>query len=105
MRRLWSLWSMSLSNLLPLLLWCTRGGCCWCGVASRRQLSWQFPAGKVEPEESREAAAVREAQEETGMRVIARELLGERVHPANGQLMSYTACDVLSDTAHGARRG
>ncbi|WP_327255841.1 NUDIX hydrolase [Streptomyces sp. NBC_01244] len=64
------------------------------------QLSWQFPAGKVEPEESREAAAVREAQEETGLQVIARELLGERVHPATGRLVSYTACDVLSGTAH-----
>lgn len=31
-------------------------------------LSWQFPAGKVEPGESREAAAVREAHEETGVR-------------------------------------
>ncbi|MGW0748003.1 NUDIX hydrolase [Streptomyces sp. NPDC002587] len=63
-------------------------------------LSWQFPAGKVEPDESREAAAVREAQEETGLRVVAREVLGERVHPATGWLMSYTACDVLSGTAY-----
>lgn len=63
-------------------------------------LSWQLPAGKAEVGESCEAAAVREAQEETGLRVVARGLLGERVHPATSRLMSYTACDVLSGTAY-----
>ncbi|MFI1885333.1 NUDIX hydrolase [Streptomyces jumonjinensis] len=67
---------------------------------SEGQLSWQFPAGKVEPGESRENAAVRETHEETGLKVNALELLGERVHPVTGRLMSYTACEVVSGTAH-----
>lgn len=44
-------------------------------------LSWQFPAGKVEQGETREDAAVRETQEETGLTVAAVKLLGERIHP------------------------
>ncbi|MFE3644270.1 NUDIX hydrolase [Streptomyces sp. NPDC059169] len=67
---------------------------------SEGQLSWQFPAGEVEPGEAREAAAVRETQEETGLDVVAVKLLGERVHPKTGRLMSYTACDVVDGTAH-----
>lgn len=45
---------------------------------SEGQLSWQFPASEVEPGEAREAAAVRETQEETGLTVEAIQLLGER---------------------------
>jgi 8-oxo-dGTP diphosphatase len=67
---------------------------------SEGQLSWQFPAGEVEPGEAREDAAVRETQEETGLDVAAVKLLGERVHPKTGRLMSYTACDVLGGTAY-----
>ncbi|MFI0715415.1 NUDIX hydrolase [Streptomyces inhibens] len=67
---------------------------------SEGKLSWQFPAGEVEPGETREDAAVRETKEETGLNVSAVKLLGERVHPATGRLMSYTACVVLSGTAH-----
>ncbi len=67
---------------------------------SEGQLSWQFPAGEVEPGESREDAAVRETQEETGLDVAAVKPLGERVHPKTGRLMSYTACEVVGGTAH-----
>ncbi|TXS56195.1 NUDIX hydrolase [Streptomyces sp. t39] len=64
------------------------------------QLSWQFPAGEVEPGGEREAAAVRESQEETGLTVEAVKLLGERVHPKAGRLMPYTACQILGGKAH-----
>ncbi|MEU5157896.1 NUDIX hydrolase [Glycomyces sp. NPDC021274] len=67
---------------------------------SEGKLSWQFPAGEVEPGETREDAAVRETKEETGLNVSAVKLLGERVHPATGRLMSYTACEAVSGTAH-----
>ncbi|MFD4135628.1 NUDIX hydrolase [Streptomyces goshikiensis] len=67
---------------------------------SEGQLSWQFPAGEVEPGEDREDAAVRETQEETGLDVEAVKLLGERVHPATGRLMSYTACEVVGGSAY-----
>lgn len=67
---------------------------------SEGQLSWQFPAGEVEPGEAREDAAVRETMEETGLDAAAVKLLGERVHPATGRLMSYTACEVVGGAAH-----
>ncbi|MCX4632439.1 NUDIX hydrolase [Streptomyces sp. NBC_01443] len=65
-------------------------------------LSWQFPAGKVEPGEAWEDAAVRETKEETGLDVSVIEALGERVHPATGRLMAYAACDVVAGSAHAA---
>ncbi|MFJ8473106.1 NUDIX hydrolase [Kitasatospora sp. NPDC094011] len=66
---------------------------------SEGQLSWQFPAGEIEAGESPEEAAVRETAEETGLEVAAVKLLGERVHPKTGRLMSYTAGEVVSATA------
>ncbi|WP_423834348.1 NUDIX hydrolase [Streptomyces manipurensis] len=67
---------------------------------SEGQLSWQFPAGEVEPNEALEDAAVRETQEETGLAVKAVKLLGERIHPATGRQMSYTACEAVGGNAH-----
>jgi 8-oxo-dGTP diphosphatase len=64
------------------------------------ELMWQFPAGAIEPGESAEQAAVRETEEETGLAVEAVKLLGERVHPKTGRLMSYTACEPISGEAH-----
>lgn len=67
---------------------------------SEGQLSWQFPAGEVELGEAREDAAVRETKEETGLDVAAVKLLGQRIHPKTGRLMSYTACKVAVGTAY-----
>jgi len=63
-------------------------------------LSWQFPAGQIEPGESPEDAAVRETFEETGLVVAARRVLGDRVHPATKRQMFYVAADGLAGTAH-----
>ncbi|MEU8433815.1 NUDIX hydrolase [Streptomyces sp. NPDC029216] len=67
---------------------------------SEGRLFWQFPAGGVEPGEAREEAAVRETGEEAGLAVEAVRLLGERVHPDTGRLVSYTACEVTGGHAH-----
>lgn len=66
---------------------------------SEGELMWQFPAGQIEDGEVAEEAAVRETVEETGLVVAATKLLGERVHPKTGRLMSYTACEPLQGEA------
>lgn len=66
---------------------------------SEGELMWQFPAGQIEDGEAAEEAAVRETVEETGLVVAATKLLGERIHPKTGRLMSYTACEPLQGVA------
>ena len=63
---------------------------------SEGTLSWQFPAGAIEPGESPEQAAVRETQEETGLLVTTTKNLGHRTHPTTGRTMIYIACDLVS---------
>ncbi|WP_406132079.1 NUDIX hydrolase [Streptomyces sp. NBC_00989] len=65
-------------------------------------LVWALPGGTVEPAETAEQAAVREALEETGLTVEAVEKLGERVHPDTGRRIAYVACRILAGTAHPA---
>ncbi|MFD7310652.1 NUDIX hydrolase [Promicromonospora sp. NPDC059942] len=67
---------------------------------SEGSLSWQFPAGAVEPGETFEQAEVRETAEEAGLTVRAVKVLGERVHPNTGRMMGYVACDVVSGEAY-----
>lgn len=52
---------------------------------------WTFIAGKIEPGESPADAAVREVEEETGLRIRAGGVIGRRVHPQTGRTMVYMA--------------
>jgi 8-oxo-dGTP diphosphatase len=62
-------------------------------------LCWQFPGQAVEPGQSVEEAAIREASQRTGMAFAARKVLGGRVHPQTGDRLLYVACDLVSRTA------
>jgi len=54
---------------------------------------WTFIAGEQDAvkDENPADTAVREVKEETGLRVQAGEVIGERVHPATGRTMIYIA--------------
>lgn len=67
--------------------------------AKEGRLSWQFPAGEVEPGETAEQAAVRETLEEVGLTVRSTKRLGARVHPNTGRNMIYVACEVVAGAA------
>jgi len=60
---------------------------------------WAFIAGKIEPAESPEQAAVREVEEETGLLVRAAGVLGQRIHPQTGRTLVYVAAEPVHGTA------
>lgn len=56
------------------------------------RLSWQFPAGEMVSGETVPDTAEREVREETGVRVAARQVIGDRIHPLTGRWMFYVTC-------------
>ena len=58
---------------------------------------WTFIAGEQEPGERIEDTAIREVKEETGLRVQAGEVIGQRVHPKTGRTMIY----LIATPTHG----
>jgi len=74
-------------------------------LVAEGQLSWQFPAGKVEPGETTEDAAVRETFEEVGLTIAVVDDLGGRTHPLTGRSVRYFGCEVLAGAAYPAAVG
>ncbi len=52
---------------------------------------WTFIAGEIEPGERPADAAIREVEEETGLRVQSGDVIGRRIHPQTGREMIYVA--------------
>lgn len=69
-------------------------------------LKWEFPGGKIEPDESREACLAREVQEELGITIrISQQLTAVKHHNGDFALTLYPfVCDlaggVLLPTEH-----
>lgn len=65
------------------------------------KLTWAFPGGVMEGEESEEEAVVREAREEVGLDIKVEKKLPERKHPNTLVEISYFECKLNSsnDTA------
>jgi mutator protein MutT len=61
---------------------------------------WEFPGGKIEEGESPRAAATRECQEETGLRVRASHclLVHQQAYDHATITLHFIACDLCDDT-------
>ncbi len=60
--------------------------------------AWAFPSGTVEPGESIEAAAKREAMEEIGVTVKPLKTFAVRDLPENGVTLHFVLCDLVEGT-------
>jgi 8-oxo-dGTP diphosphatase len=60
---------------------------------------WAAVSGQLEPGETPEQAAIREAREEVGLEIEVVSRLGERVHPATGRHLIYMAARPVSGSA------
>lgn len=60
------------------------------------ELLWAFPGGKVEKNETKESACIREIYEETRIKVNINSCLGERIHPDTGISITYFLCNYIS---------
>jgi len=60
-------------------------------------LTWVFPGGKVEHNETVEESVVREVLEESGYKVEVISTIAEGQHPTFPAYMSYLACKLVSD--------
>lgn len=61
------------------------------------KLSWAFPGGKIEGNESKEKAVEREVFEETGYKSVAKSVISERTHPQFPVYVYYIECDLVSE--------
>jgi 8-oxo-dGTP diphosphatase len=59
---------------------------------------WTFIAGEVEPGENPADAAIREVEEETGLRIQSGDIIGRRIHPLTGREMIYVAARPVHGT-------
>lgn len=59
-------------------------------------LEWVFPGGKVEENETKEQACIREMLEETAITVKPIKELGERLHPDTNVNITYYLCKYIS---------
>lgn len=60
---------------------------------------WSFPATEIRTGESPGACVTRNVPRETGIEVKPTELLGRRIHPRTGWVMTYVACSPISEQA------
>jgi 8-oxo-dGTP diphosphatase len=58
---------------------------------------WTFIAGEQEPGEAYVDTIIREVKEETGLEIVAGDILGERVHPKTERHMVYIAARPARD--------
>jgi len=55
-------------------------------------ITWSFPGGKVEENETSQEAVIREVKEECNIECEAKELLGTRIHPVTQVKIEYWFC-------------